>query len=366
MKKNLIELCLSPDLGGLELYMVRAAKALRGEFNVLSVLGEATKLTQYYEDGEHSFAQIKRYGSFSIRSAWKLAKIIDEHDTDILHLHWTKDIPVAVMAKLFSKKRPKLVQTRNMTMTRFKNDFYHRFLYKNIEMMLPVTYQVADQIYKFIPEDIRPRVEVLYMGSDKPEILSDALIVEYKKSLHIGESFMIGLVGRINPFKGQYLLVEAMEQLISEGLDIQAYIVGHAMEASYLETLKKDSSDKGLENKIHFLGFEKNPHRFMQACDVVLMTSKHETFGLVTIEAMQVGTAVIGANSGGVLEIIDDNETGLLFESQNSHSLAEQIKTLYHDPRLRNTLALNGQRKAEEMFSNEHQFHKLSTILRTL
>ena len=179
-KKNIIELCLSPDLGGLELYMVRSAKALVDDFNVISVVGEKTKLKQYYEDTEYKFEQINRRGSFSIRAARVLAKIIDKNDVDILHLHWTKDIPVAVMAKVFSKKKPKLVQTRNMTMTRFKNDFYHRFLYKNIDMMLPVTYAVAEQINKFIPQDIRPRVEVLYMGSDKVELLSDAEIKEYK------------------------------------------------------------------------------------------------------------------------------------------------------------------------------------------
>lgn len=366
MKKNLIELCLSPDLGGLELYMVRSAKALNDDFNVMSILGDVTKLKQYYESESYCCTQIKRRGSFSFGAARQLAKLIDAHAADIVHLHWTKDIPIAVMAKLMSKKRPKLVQTRNMTMTRFKNDFYHRFLYKHMDWILPVTYQVAEQINKFIPEEIRPKVEVLYMGSDKPEITSDEMILEYKKTLGVGDSFMVGLVGRINPFKGQYLLIDAMERLIAEGLNIQAYIVGHAMEASYLETLIKDVHEKGLENKIHFLGFEKNPHRFMQACDVVLMTSKHETFGLVTIEAMQIATAVIGANSGGVLEIIDDNKTGLLFDSQNAFSLAEQIKKLYDDPDLQKKLAINGQIKAQKMFSNKEQFHKLSSIFQKM
>jgi len=67
-KKNLIELCLSPDLGGLELYMVRSAKALVDDFNVISVIGEQTKLKQYYEDDTYKFEQIKRRGSFSLKS----------------------------------------------------------------------------------------------------------------------------------------------------------------------------------------------------------------------------------------------------------------------------------------------------------
>ena len=361
---NLIELCLSPDLGGLELYMVRSAKALVDNFNVLSVIGEKTKLKQYYEDEAHKFEQIKRKGSFSIGAARKLAKIIDDNNINIVHLHWTKDIPVAVMAKVFSKNKPKLVQTRNMTMTRFKNDFYHRFLYKHIDMMLPVTHEVAGQINKFIPEDIRPKVEVLYMGSDKVELLSDEEITEYKTNLHVENSFMIGLVGRINKFKGQYLLIEAMNILIKKELNIKAYVVGHAMDEAYLDKLKKDVKNKNLEDKVIFLGFEKNPHRFMQACDTVLMTSKCETFGLVSIEAMQVETVVVGANSCGVLEIIDDEETGLLFENLDSNDLANKIEKIYKDPDLKNKIAKAGREKAEEKFSNSKQFEKLSQIFK--
>lgn len=364
--KNLIELCLSPDLGGLELYMVRSAQALVNDFNVISVISKDTKLKQYYEEDTHKFEQINRRGTFSIRAARSLAKIIDKNNVDILHLHWTKDIPVAVMAKVFSKKKPKLVQTRNMTMTRFKNDFYHRFLYKNIDMMLPVTYAVADQINKFIPQDIRPKVEVLYMGSDKVELLSEQVINEYKVSLHIENSFMVGLVGRINEFKGQYLLIEAMKILVEKGLNIQAYILGHAMEESYLKKLKQDVENKDLENNFHFLGFEKNPYLFMQACDTIIMASKCETFGLVSIEAMQVETVVIGANSCGVLEIIDDEKTGLLFKNGNSIDLAAKIEKLYNDEKLKTKLAKDGKEKAEDKFSNVKQFEKLNKLLSEL
>jgi glycosyltransferase involved in cell wall biosynthesis len=97
----------------------------------------------------------------------------------------------------------------------------------------------------------------------------------------------------------------------------------------------------------------------MQACDAVLMTSKNETFGLVTIEAMRNGTAVIASNSGGVLEIIDDEQTGLLFESGNFEDLTLKIEMLYKDDILREKLACFGQKKAEEQFDNEKQFKKL-------
>jgi len=366
-KKTILELCLSPDLGGLELYMVRAAKALSDEFNVISIINEDSKLEQYYDEG-HKYHKIKKnHNLFMFGAARELATIIDSQNVEMIHMHWTKDMPFVVLAKLLSKSKPKIIQTRNMTMTRFKDDFYHRLMYKNINLMLPVTYQVKEQLERFIPQDIRPKIEVLYMGSDKPQMLNNKELSELKSELAMSEnSFNLGLVGRINEAKGQHLLIKAVGELAKEGLDVNAYFVGHAMEKSYLEMLKQDVKDRGLQSNIHFLGFMKNPHHFYQVCDGVVLASKRETFGLVLIEAMQVGTAVIGSNSGGVVEIIDDEKTGLLFEAQNFNSLAYEIKKLINDKKLLAEIAKNGKIKCEEKFSNELQFKKLTNILKEL
>ena len=364
---NLLELCLSADLGGLELYMAHAAKALHEEFNVISIINPKGKLEQYYQDTSLPYDFIeKKSNIFMLGAAQQLAKIIDKHSIDIIHIHWTKDIPLTILAKKISKKNPKIIQTRHMTMTRFKNDFYHRFLYKNIDMILAVTHQVADQIHKFIPSDICPKVETLYMGFSKTEMLNTEEIIALRQKLQMNESFSIGLIGRIEETKGQHLLIDAVKQLRQEEIDVKAFFVGHPMNEHYLETLKQKARDQQMENAVHFLGFMKNPHHFMQVCDVVVLATEHETFGLVLIEAMHMGTAVIGSNRGGVLEIIDDNVTGLLFESMDSNSLAEKIKILYENPLLRQRLTTNGQTKACEQFSNELHFKKLSKILKEL
>ncbi|MBA3026794.1 MAG: glycosyltransferase family 4 protein [Sulfurimonas sp.] len=363
-KKTLLELCMSPDLGGLELYMVRAAKALRDDFNVISIINENSKLEQYYDE-DNTYIKIKKTSNlFMFGAAKKLANVIDEHDVDIIHMHWTKDIPFVVLAKLLSKKKPKIAQTRNMTMTRFKDDFYHRFLYKNMDLLLPVTYQVKEQLEQFIPAEIRPKVEVLYMGSDKPELLNDAEVQVLKDELGLSSSaFNLGMVGRINEAKGQHLLIRALAHL--QDMNVHVYFVGHEMRKGYTQELKKLSHELGVENQVHFLGFMKNPHHFYQACDAIVLASKRETFGLVLIEAMQVGTAVIGANSGGVVEIIDDEKTGFLFESQNAESLAAAIEKLVKNPQLLESVANAGQQKCQEKFSNVVQFEKLAEILNT-
>ena len=360
-RKNLLELCLSPDLGGLELYMMRAAKALSDDFNVISVINAKGKLESYFKESDHRYSMLEKSSNLLMfGAAYKLAKIIDEEMIDIVHLHWTKDIPIAVLAKKLSKQNPKLAQTRNMTMTRFKDDFYHRALYKNIALMLPVTKQVAEQLNKFIPEDIRPKVEVVYMGTDRVEMLDERALEEFKSVQKMNAGFSVGMVGRIEEHKGQHLLIEALTDLDAK---VEAYFVGHAMQEGYIDTLKEKAKALGVDKRVHFLGFMKNPMHFMQACDAMVLATPCETFGLVVIEAMSVRTPMIAVNACGPLEIIDDNVDGLLFEKNSHQALAEKIELLYSDEELYQRLSAGAQHKTNTAFDNEKQFEKLSKIL---
>jgi len=362
-KKNLLELCLSPDLGGLELYMMRASHALTETFNVLSVINTKTKLKPYYEGSVHRYRQISRKRSFSLTSARALAKIIDEEAIDVIHMHWTKDLPIAVMAKRFSRRKPKLVQTRNMTMTRFKDDFYHRFLYRNMEMILPVTHQVAEQIKRFIPEGIRPRVEVLYMGTEKQFLLDREQRMAFRQEQRMKAGFAVGMVGRIEEHKGQHLLIDAVAKLHGRGVEVDAYFVGHAMQEGYIDQLKAQAARLGVSDSVHFLGFMKEPQHFMQACDAMVLATPCETFGLVVIEAMAAKTAVIATKQCGPLEIIEDGVSGLLFDNGDADSLANKIALLVSDELLVGQMTEKALAAVEERFDTTKQFAKLATLL---
>jgi glycosyltransferase involved in cell wall biosynthesis len=361
--KKVLELCLSPDLGGLELYMHRCSMALAEHHSVVPVIAKGSRLEQRFAEQGNEAKVLKTGGRFSLRTAWRLARLIDEQQVDLVHFHWTRDMPVAVLAKQLSRRKPRLVQSRHMTMTRFKGDPFHRFLYRHIDHMLCVTQAVADQIHAFIPADICPATTVLYPGADEVEPLTEADRQALRGQLGSDNAFLIGLVGRINQAKGQHLLIEAMAQLAPRHAELHALIVGHAMREEYLDELKQKVAALGLQDRIRFLGFTDQPHAFMQACDLMLTTSRNETFGLVTVEAMRCGTAVIGANRGGPLEIIEDGRNGLLFESGDAGDLAEKIERLYSDRALRNRLAEAGREKAEHQFDNAKHFRQLGRLL---
>jgi L-malate glycosyltransferase len=358
--KKICELCLSPDLGGLELYMMRASRYLGDQ--CISVINEKGKLKSYYEDTSYHYATLKRRNVFlSWLNARKLASIIDDEAIDVLHLHWTKDLPLAIMGKLLSKRRPKVVQSRHMTMTRFKDDFYHRFLYKNLDRMLAVTHQVKTQIEKFIPSDIRPVTEVLYIGAEQPTLISQEERAERRRQLGLNDSFTVGIVGRIEEPKGQHIVLEAVKSLHQNRINAKALIVGHAMDEAYLQKLQNDYADVAV-----FTGFTREAQTIMQLCDVMVLATENETFGLVLIEAMMCGVCVVASSSGGPLEIIDDGINGLLFKTFDSSDLAEKLTMLCQDNVFKETFAEAGRAKALEVFESEKQFVELKKILERL
>ncbi|MDD5716649.1 MAG: glycosyltransferase family 4 protein [Sulfuricurvum sp.] len=357
MGTKICELCLSPDLGGLELYMMRASHYLGEE--CISVINEKGKLKSYYEDTSHRYVTLKRRNVFlSWLNAKALAKIIDSEGIDVLHLHWTKDLPLAIMAKLLSRRHPKVVQSRHMTMTRFKDDVYHRFLYKNMEMMLAVTEQVKSQIERFVPSKIRPKIEVLYIGAQQPQIIDIEERARRRAELGLGESFTVGIVGRIEVPKGQHIVLEAVNKMAEKGMDAKALVVGHAMDEGYLAGLKEK-----YEGCAVFTGFTREAQTLMQLCDVMVLATENETFGLVLIEAMMCGVCVVASNSGGPLEIIDDGIDGLLFKTFDQNDLATKLERVYQDPSLRHLFARAGREKALEMFESRKQFEKLTDYL---
>ncbi len=125
---------------------------------------------------------------------------------------------------------------------------------------------------------------------------------------------IIGLVGRLQRWKGAHVLVEAMPRVLAKYPDAYCVLVGgeHSREADYGEFLRRQIESLGLQEKVKLVGLQSNVPEWMQAMDVVAHTSDREPFGIVVIEAMALGKPVIAGNEGGPREIIEDGVNGLL------------------------------------------------------
>ena len=345
--KNILEVCLSPSFGGLELHMKDLTKILK----LKAVINKKSKLKELFEKDNLPYFEIGRYSFF------KLAKIIDDEKIDVVHLQWTKDIPTTVIAKLISKRKPKIVQTRNMNMTRFKDDFYHKFLYRNISIIVAISKNVNAQLIKFIPEDIRPKIITWYSGVHVPKFLSIDEKINLKNSLGIKDEFIVSIVARVEQGKGQHIVLEAVEKLRADNINAKTIVVGPATNEDYYIKLKEK-----YPNDI-FTGFASNANDYIQVSDCKVMATENETFGMAIMDAMRCGVCVLGSDSGGPLESIDDGETGLHFKTMDSNDLYKKLLLLVKDTEFKNTLAKNGKLKADKCFDSTTQFNIIKNIL---
>ena len=363
---KIISLCLSESLGGLELYALRSATHLSSSNSVLFITVPEAMLIERLNKNKITTKYLKpRFRSLPVISAYKLARIIDEFDADVIHMHWGKDLALVSLAIKLSNKKPAMVYTRQMQITRMKTDFYHRFLYKEMSLMLAITNQLKDRCARMLGNETGQRVKTLYYGVPEPEHTMTAQeINDKRKELNLDQNdFIIGLFGRLEDQKGQHLLIKAIAQAKQKDIDLKAIIVGHEMDKGYTDELKKLAEDLAVADNILFMGFVENPQQIMQLCDCLLLATYMETFGLVLPEAMRCGIAVIGSNAGGVPEIIDHDKTGLLFEPKNVDDLEKQITTLVKDREKCHQLALAGKQKADSIFNNEQHFSQLQALL---
>ncbi|MCV6607511.1 MAG: glycosyltransferase family 4 protein [Campylobacterales bacterium] len=358
---KILELCLSPNLGGLELYVEKCINELKKDNEVLSVLKSGGLLASRSDE----FVGFeKAFHNLPIFSAGKLAKIIDDFEAEVIHIHWSKDLFLAVLAKLRSKRKPKIVYTRQMEIPAEKKGAYHNFVYSHVDLMLTITKNLEGEAKRYLPESFSSKVEALYYGVEEPEKLLSEEERDSTRSKYgfSKDDYVVGLIGRIEETKGQYLLVDALADLP----DLKSLIVGRAMEEEYLVGLKQEAKQM-CGDRVVFEDFVNNPGEIMECCDLVLLATKNETFGLVLAEAMLHKTPIIGSNKGGVPEIVGDDESrGLFFESQDSQDLKEKILFAYENQDLMNEKMERAYTFAKEEFNYDNHYKKLNKIFRKL
>lgn len=150
-------------------------------------------------------------------------------------------------------------------------------------------------------------------------------------------------VGRIEPLKGLTSLVGAFERVLRQ-IDARLVIVG---EGSELNSIHNLVIRKGLQEKVHFAGFQCNPYRHMSKCSVFAFPSLGgEGFPMVLVEAMACGLPVVSTECvAGPAEILQNGRCGILVPVGDEEAMARGIITLLANPTLRQQLVSEGRRR---------------------
>ncbi|HEX8563952.1 MAG TPA: glycosyltransferase family 4 protein [Flavobacterium sp.] len=177
---------------------------------------------------------------------------------------------------------------------------------------------------------------------------------------------VIGLVGRINSWKGQQLLLRAFQLLSADYPHAKLAFIGSAPpnQEFYVDELRAAIEKFRLTDRVVIVPFQQDIWKFWDSVDIAVVPSTEpEPFGMVAIEAMISGKPVIAANHGGLTEIVVDGETGYLFEPGNPTALANSIEKILADPQKAHQFGSVGQERAKTHFSLQSHVDKFEVLI---
>jgi glycosyltransferase involved in cell wall biosynthesis len=182
------------------------------------------------------------------------------------------------------------------------------------------------------------------------------------------QPFTFVLVGRFRESKGQDIAIQAFAQAAQRHPDVRMLLLGgagHTGDQSYFEKCRELVQTLHLSERVAFWGYVPDPERAYLAADAALMCSHNEAMGRVTVEAMSACRPVIGFDSGGTPELIENGRTGLLYRG-GPDALAEKMEVYITAPELARSHGEAAWQVARARHSTEVYAAQIDERLRTI
>lgn len=194
-------------------------------------------------------------------------------------------------------------------------------------------------------------ITVIHNGSPTPEPSSDSRVDIAAEFSIPADDLWVGITGRIDDWKGHAYLIAAMSQLKDLAIHLIILGGGNGRHPDFEAGIHRQVIELGLSDRITFTGFQADPSRIVRCLDIVICPSDYEPFGLVATEAMALAKPVIASATGGFLETVIPDKTGILVPTKSPDDLALAIRRLATDADLRHTMGIGGYHRYLDRFS---------------
>ncbi|HET9110196.1 MAG TPA: glycosyltransferase [Ktedonobacterales bacterium] len=174
------------------------------------------------------------------------------------------------------------------------------------------------------------------------------LRVEARRALDLDDTPTLLFVGRLDPIKGIDLLLESVAQMRTPARLL--VVGGDPAGDPEVERLRAHAAELGLAERVRFPGAvpQRELPTYYHAVDAVVVASRYESFGLVAVEALACGAAVVASAAGGLPSIVREGENGLLVRWRSPQAFAERIDLLLSDEALRERMQVNARASVEQ------------------
>lgn len=259
----------------------------------------------------------------------KLKQIVTEQKISVIQTHGYKESFAGFMLKLVTGVKW-ICFMHGRTTENFKVQIYNQ-LDNLMQTYSDRTILVADrQRISLIGGNNQDKVITIPNAIDKARARkkADALILPHETDRHV-ENLQVVVVGRLSPEKGVDLFLEALSIVQKKLFRIKALIIGDGPEEKNL--IDRCAQLKLNESLVEFLGYLKNPLPYIKSSDCLVVPSRSEGCPNVVLEAMALGKAVIATDVGGVPDLVEQNETGIIVPPGKPRELASAMIKAYEN-----------------------------------
>ena len=276
---------------------------------------------------------LKCAGRFDIRAIFRLRKYIENQKIDVLHTHNYKSDLIGMLAARLAKV-PVIATAHGFTDMSRSVSMYEkldRWILKSFfNKVVTVTGQMlpnfSDQQKRIIPNGI----DISHFSRNEEKR------VALRKKYNVADNdILIGTIGRLSKEKNQRMLLEAVYPIVRENEQVKIIIIGDGLKA---DELKQFVEARHLTDRVIFTGIMHDTVSAYSAMDIFILSSLTEGVPLTVLESMASKLPVIATRVGGIPEIMNNGETGLLVESQDVETLRIRVHELIDDKKLRQTL----------------------------
>ncbi len=344
---KLLKICLSYSWGGLE--QVAASDAIDAASQGLRVSVLCLEGTPIHEQLSHHKAvtliplDFRPRNNFDFQMKREIQNCV-LNGFNAIHTHQTS-ILGSISPWVLPFPEVALLATRHIMNSHNKKNFYHKFIYKRLDSMLVMSQTLKRNVLDThaIPEEL---VKVVHLGLDFARF--DPLKIDGAAQRALWgagpDTIVIGLVGRIDPAKGQATFIRAAAGMLKNQKPDEKFkfvIVGEetlGTSSDYLQELRHMVEQYGLADSVIFAGYQENIPAVMSSFDIFVMPSRQEAFGLVAIEAMAMECPIIISSGGSAEEIVGADlkegrrEFGRTMRAEDAFDLQLQLRHLLDHP----------------------------------
>ena len=367
--------CTSTSWGGLEMNMLRLAGwMIKRGWDIIVYAVPDSRIWKMCSERSIRVQAINipwKYGD--IKSAWKVLSQLTEDKRDILWVFTNRDISVAANVKMlarFTKRTVKTIYLQQMGIGVNKRDALHTFRYKKLDAWITPLQSLAREITErtHFPSN---RIHIVPLCIDVEADVHLTLTKEECRTMLAipQDAFIIGIIGRLDPMKGQEFLIESLPALRARYPQVHLLIVGEATLGTnehYADVLAARAAALGVQSAVHIRPFRNDVSVFYRAIDAFIMATRSETYGMVTLEALMHGTPVIGTNRGGTPDLLHHGAYGYLYEPNDTHDFIRAATDCIEHPDLTQAKSRDAQANAFKHYTHDAECEGAERVITTI